>query len=266
MLSIVPRRGDFAMRARAGTVAILTYHRLVSAVASRISDVRFEDFAEQMKELAKRTRAVKDGIVTLENGLHACITFDDGTADHAPAAKLLTELGLAGTFFIISGRLGEEGYLSAADVAGLPACGHRVAAHTVSHRSLLSLSEAEMRDELNVSRATLQRLTGEPINWMAFPGGYYSSGCIAAAHMAGFEVMRTMDRGFAAIPLRKAVPCWPIMSWHDLEMFKRVLECRAPLWPHRIARGIRSTLGEPLYLYLRDKAIALTGPRAVRRN
>jgi hypothetical protein len=49
-------------------------------------------------------------------------------------------------------------------------------------------------------------------------------------------------------------------------MFKRVLEGRAPLWPHRIARGIRSTLGEPLYLYLRDKAIALTGPRAVRRN
>lgn len=254
------------MRARAGAVAILTYHRLVSAEAFRISDVRFEVFAEQMKELAKRATAVQDGIVALENGLHACVTFDDGTVDHAEAAKLLTDLGLVGTFFIISGRIGEKGYLSAADVAGLAAAGHRIAAHTVSHRSLLSLSELEVSDELNVARATLRRLTGQPVDWLAFPGGYYSSACVTAARTAGFEVMRTMERGFAAIPLRQTVPCWPIMSWHDLQMFKRVLEGKATLWPHRIARVVRSTLREPLYLYLRDKAVALTHPRTARRN
>lgn len=71
------------------------------------------------------------------------LTFDDGNADQAQAARILQDHGMRGTFYVPSGFLGAQGYLTLAQVKGLEAAGHEIGGHTINHPDLVSASTAE---------------------------------------------------------------------------------------------------------------------------
>ena len=98
------------------------------------------------------------------------LTFDDGTADEVQAAEMMTQHSMAGTFFIISGRVGAPGYLSLTDLNSLAASGHEIGDHTVSHLNLLSVSLEEA--ERQVCNARVQLMGWGFHVWdMAYPQG-----------------------------------------------------------------------------------------------
>jgi peptidoglycan/xylan/chitin deacetylase (PgdA/CDA1 family) len=180
------------------------------------------------------------------------LTFDDGTADHMRVGALLREHGLLGTFFLISGRIGKTGFLTASDVKRLASMGHRIASHTVTHPQLPSLSTARIIEELRDSKAALEDLTGRAVDWLAPPGGFLCLRSLTISMEVGYNVVRTMEWGYARLPLVGAVPCLPIFEHYSLQSFERVIDGSAMAWLFYAKHYLKKTLGEQLYVTCRD--------------
>jgi peptidoglycan/xylan/chitin deacetylase (PgdA/CDA1 family) len=99
------------------------------------------------------------------------VTFDDGTADHySQAAPVLKADGLPGTFYLISGYLGGNGYVTVAQAKQMQAAGNEIGSHTVDHPHLTQLTAAQVDAELGDSKKALEANFG-PVTDLAYPYG-----------------------------------------------------------------------------------------------
>jgi peptidoglycan/xylan/chitin deacetylase (PgdA/CDA1 family) len=203
-------------------------------------------FQSQMALLAGRAIGVGGPVHRLEGGRSAILTFDDGFAEHLTVGMVLEERGLVGTFSVISGFLGKTGHLSVLGVKQLAVLGHRIASHTVTHRPLPSLSSAQLREELGDSKAALEDLTGQPVDWLVPPGGLLCPRSLDVATQAGFKVVRTMDWGYTSLPPVGVVPCLPVLPYFSLHRFERLLDGHARLWLFDIKRRMRNMFGDQI--------------------
>ena len=113
----------------------------------------------------------------------AVISFDDAYVSFAELAMpLLREQELPVALFVCTGVIGKtnewdspnkripvmnEGMIRMLSTDSLITIG----AHTDTHRSLTSLGERDLRDEMNIPRRKLEELTGKPVNYLAYPYG-----------------------------------------------------------------------------------------------
>ena len=103
------------------------------------------------------------------------IDFDDGTADQFQTAALLKAHGMAGVYFINSGRIGlTDSYLTADQIRSLQADGNEIGGHTVFHLHLPQQSTAEQQRQICTDRDQLLAL-GLRITDLAFPFGEYTA-------------------------------------------------------------------------------------------
>jgi alpha-maltose-1-phosphate synthase len=132
------------------------------------------------------------------------ITFDDGLAGvSAHALEVLTDLGLPATVFVVSGVLGREPpwwpgsarTMTEQELRELVAAGVHVGSHTITHRSLRSLTHDELAGELRDSRDALERLTGERVDLLAYPSGHHNPVVREAAAAAGYRAGFTFHNG-----------------------------------------------------------------------
>lgn len=96
--------------------------------------------------------AVNGGIIT--------ITFDDGWLNtYTTAYPVLRELGLKGNLAINPVPIDQnwQGYMSLAQVRELYNAGWSVVSHSLTHRDLKTLTEAELHTELRDSKAWIQQ-------------------------------------------------------------------------------------------------------------
>lgn len=248
-----PRAQRRALGVTVTTAIVLTYHRIVPDGERRLfHDVEIGAFVRQVRRVVERTAKAVDGSRVMPASRYVHFTFDDGTGDHRRAAEVLSRHDVCGTFFIITGRLGRAGYLTEDDVIGMAAEGHRIASHTVTHRHLTSLPPSELLEELNVSRLRLEQLIERKADWLAAPGGICSTAVVETALRAGYRVVRTMDWGYARMPLHGEVPCLPVFARYDIGMFDRLLDGRAPLWLHWAKDLVKRGAGPGLYTTLRN--------------
>lgn len=118
------------------------------------------------------------------NGKMKALTFsyDDGVTQDRRLVELFNQYGLKSTFNLNSGRLGMEGELiregkwvshvkvDPDEVASLYR-GHEVAAHTLTHPSLLKCTDEEIIRQVEEDRLALSALVGYEVVGMAYPGG-----------------------------------------------------------------------------------------------
>ena len=109
-------------------------------------------------------------------------SYDDGVTQDERLVEIFNRYGLKGTFNINSELLGTKRFLdingkkirhdkvSPDDVKSLYS-GHEVAAHTLTHPSLLLLTEEEIIREVEQDRKNLSDLAGYKVVGMAYPGG-----------------------------------------------------------------------------------------------
>ena len=125
------------------------------------------------------------------------ITFDDALRQTArEAAPLLAERGMGASMYVATGLIGgrhpdvghDEPIMTAAEIVELAAAGFEIGTHSVDHVPLPSLTDAELRDQLERSRATLEDLLGRPVTTMAYPFGLHDARVVAAARAAGYEL------------------------------------------------------------------------------
>ena len=93
-------------------------------------------------------------------------TFDDGGASsYSVIAPLLEQYNLKGHFFIVTDRIGSEGFLSTNQIRDLYNRGHIIGSHSRSHpENLKSLSYEERKKEWTESVLLLNSLIESQIN------------------------------------------------------------------------------------------------------
>jgi len=166
------------------------------------------------------------------------LSFDDGNAsDHDIALPRLLARGLKADFFVLVGRIGQEGSLSADQVRALRAAGMAIGSHGIAHLDWRQLDGPALEAELAESRAALGALLAYPVTAAGIPFGAYNARVLRALRRAGYAVAYSSDRGRMQLDafLRPRTSVWAQMN--DLEL-TAVLANRISL-----GKRIRRTIG-----------------------
>ncbi len=187
-------------------VPVLTYHRVAPLSAVGLPDLKV-DPANFVAELSALHGAGYHAITQAQlfDALYrhrtlprrpVLISVDDGYVDDVTRIlPALERQHMVATFFVITGRMTEPGFLSADQIRTLEAAGMDVGDHTAHHLDLRLLSGDQLRTETAGSRRVLQRVLGHPVYFFAYPFGDYNDNVLAAVRAAGFTMAYTTSGG-----------------------------------------------------------------------
>lgn len=107
------------------------------------------------------------------------ITFDDGHAQHfSLVAPLLSKYGFKAVFFIPTAFIGKKYYLTEKEIRILADSGHTIGCHTYDHPSVAS-AKMNWGKQLDSSRLQLEKITGQPVYYFAYPYGIWTDSAIS---------------------------------------------------------------------------------------
>lgn len=195
--------------ARVVHVPILTWHRvavLAQEYTKSIPDETVEPsvFAAQIDALASHgyhpigQRRLFDALFhgAALPAKPVLLTIDDGYVDDVKTIlPILRAHRFVATFYVITRRLHEAGFLNATEIRRLDAAGMDVGAHTRTHVPLASVPAAEMVEQVAGSRRDLERIVGHPVQWFAYPFGSHDAAVVAELRRAGFVLAVTTEGG-----------------------------------------------------------------------
>lgn len=208
ILFCIPIRAVVRLFRRPPEVVVLFYHS--------ISETPDDPYAVSLSAFDAQVRTVKRvaRFVTLEDVVrHAkgessfpssaiALTFDDGYADFVTnVLPVLRRERVPFALFVCADPRRDElanahPLLTPDEVAELskePLC--EIGAHGVSHRKLTELSDEDVRRELHESKRYVERLTGKPCRYFAYPKGASDSRVRRLAAEAGFDAAFTVKQG-----------------------------------------------------------------------
>jgi peptidoglycan/xylan/chitin deacetylase (PgdA/CDA1 family) len=158
---------------------ILLYHHIADVTPTNRYYVSPANFHEQMK-------ALKDwGFTTitpsylrqvLVNGgdlpdRPVIISFDDGDMDvYDNAYPIMLEYGFIGAFYIVSSRLGADGYVGIDQLKDMVSKGWEIGSHTINHIDLTQ-NHDYVRDEMLQSRLDIEDALSVTVTSIAYPYG-----------------------------------------------------------------------------------------------
>ncbi len=127
------------------------------------------------------------------------ITFDDGYDDaFTQALPILQKEGMKAVFYIVSGKLGHNHYMTNEQMVAMHREGMEIASHTVDHQSLATLSPDRQRAELADSKKALETLLGGvPVLDFCYPSGKYNDVTLGLAAELGYRSATTTQPGVA---------------------------------------------------------------------
>ena len=192
-------------------VPILTYHyiRINPDRSDRIGfalSVTPADFAAQMDWLGSNGYhpiTTEDLYAYLQRarGLPSrpvILTFDDGYADfYTTALPILLSHDFRGEEYVVSGFVGQPGYMTAAQVREADRSGVEIGSHTVSHANLATASFGAVRAQITESKAFLEKLIGHPVVSFCYPSGKFSSAVVSQVAAAGYHDATTTWFGYS---------------------------------------------------------------------
>lgn len=122
------------------------------------------------------------------------ITFDDNNlSQYEVAVPIMEKHGQKAVFYQIAKYLDSPNMVNRERTLELQAKGHEIASHTMTHRALPGLNDADLKWELEESKRILEELTGRPVNHVAYPGTAHNQRVRDAAKAAGYVTATIMD-------------------------------------------------------------------------
>jgi peptidoglycan/xylan/chitin deacetylase (PgdA/CDA1 family) len=193
-------------------VPILTYHRVhryATELTKSQPDLTVEPtaFREQMAALDRAghttiTQRQLFGALYRGTALPrkpVIISVDDGYVDDVTEIlPVLRRHRMVATFYVITRRVHEAGFVDTRQIRALEAAGMDVGAHTRTHANLPALPPAALRSEVDGSQADLSAILGHPVYWFAYPYGAVSPTVERAVRRAGFLLAVTTKGGTSA--------------------------------------------------------------------
>jgi peptidoglycan/xylan/chitin deacetylase (PgdA/CDA1 family) len=189
-------------------VPVLTYHRVAPVSAVGLTDLKVDPaiFVAELAALhvngyhsihqAQLFDALYKGAPLPPKPI--IISVDDGYVDDVTRIlPALERFHMVATFFVITGRMTEPGFMNADQIRELDRAGMDVGDHTAHHVDLRLVTPSQLRMETAGSRQVLDHLLGHPVYYFAYPFGYYNDAVINAVHDAGFAMAFTTAGGDA---------------------------------------------------------------------
>jgi peptidoglycan/xylan/chitin deacetylase (PgdA/CDA1 family) len=122
----------------------------------------------------------------LSSSRHVALTFDDGpdVVSTPSFLRLLDQLGVRATFFVLGRHLGEGALLRE-----MAAAGHGIGVHGWDHRPVSLHGPSALRDRLTRTRQHIEDATGAPVSWYRPPYGLVTPAASWAAGRAGLRTV-----------------------------------------------------------------------------
>jgi peptidoglycan/xylan/chitin deacetylase (PgdA/CDA1 family) len=146
--------------------------------------------------LAEETlEAILDELLKLEG---FTLTLDDANqSDVRIVLPALRARRLTAIFFILAGKLGQQGYLMQKDIQTLVDAGMEIGTHGMYHRDWRKLNHGELSVEINDSKKILEEISGQEIRKVSCPYGSYDRRVLRYLRNTNFQKVYTSDRGRA---------------------------------------------------------------------
>ena len=202
-----------ALEARSLVVPVLMYHH-IREPGPTMSDRLSQRFAVSPAEFAKQLDYLqRHGFTTINCDQLAAalyeggelppkpimLTFDDAWREqYTIAFPLLKSRGMVGVFYVHTGVVGDDpdrGYATWADLCEMYEAGMDIQSHTITHPSLPGVEPAKLDDELQASKATIERVLGAECISIAYPFGDFTEREMRAAARAGYRFAFTTEVG-----------------------------------------------------------------------
>lgn len=97
--------------------------------------------------------------------------FDDAYENQLQALDLLSDMNMRATLYSITGYIDTPSYMTWKDLGRLNTRGHEIGSHSVSHRSMLFMTQTSLEKQLLKSRETLEKNGIRPTSF-AWPYGF----------------------------------------------------------------------------------------------
>ena len=182
-------------------VPILCYHQIrdwspADSKTAKDYIVPVKNFREQVKWLA-------------ENGYHSILpdqlydyllkgtplpsnpvmmSFDDSRAEQYTIARdELNKFGFKGVFFIMTVSLDRKGYMTREQVKQLADEGNIIGSHTWNHSNVKNYSGEDWKIQIDKPSQELEKITGRPVDYFAYPFGLWNKETIEQLKQRGFK-------------------------------------------------------------------------------
>ena len=176
-------------------VLVLEYH-MVNDQEDDVCAVTTADFKQQLDYLAEQGyqpislldfMKAKKGKFTLPEK-PVVLTFDDGYIDnYTVLLPILEERQLKGTVFMVTNAIGQDGYLSWGQLREMQARGMEIGSHTANHLPLDGMNQAQIEDEIKLSKLILEWNGIHTVYFLSYPNGIYND--IAVKTLADSEYL-----------------------------------------------------------------------------
>jgi peptidoglycan/xylan/chitin deacetylase (PgdA/CDA1 family) len=180
----------------AARAVVLYYHSVLRAERA--------NFARQMDEIVRRAVPFAADAHTrfVPGALHVAVTFDDGYQNVVEnALPELSKRGIPSTIFVVTDSLGglpqwrsysdggamDQPIMSEEQLRKIPSDLVQIGSHTRTHSVLPSLSDADLRHELQTSREKLEELLGCKVTVFSFPYGAFNDQVTRYCRDAGYQ-------------------------------------------------------------------------------
>ena len=158
------------------------------------------------------------------------LSFDDGSAGQATEGLAqLTKRGMTGTFFVMTVVLGKPRWMSIRDVHRLADAGMTIGSHTWDHRAVSDLSgRRAWKVELEQSRETLRKASGQPVEHFAYPYGVVSAKAFPHLSSAGYKTAfqleaKRLDLAAPVYTLRRSIA---MSTWSGASLLRHLRQHR----------------------------------------
>ncbi|HEX2988540.1 MAG TPA: polysaccharide deacetylase family protein [Chloroflexota bacterium] len=161
----------------------------------------FELQLRQLKERGVSTVTMEDLYLYLEGrrdlpSRSVVLTFDDGFENnYLYAMPLLKRYGFVGTFYIISGLVGQNEYMTWREAQEMVSSGMEVGSHTVNHLDLARIPASARESQMVEAKRVLEERLGVSIRTLSYPSGAYNQDAVVAARKAGYVIAVTTQYG-----------------------------------------------------------------------
>ncbi|SHL32430.1 polysaccharide deacetylase family protein [Roseibium suaedae] len=146
-------------------------------------------------DIYRRTIAVLDKMEK-QSGCRVVVTFDDGNlSDFKVGFPALLDAGRTGEFFLLAGRIGQQGYLSGEQIREMAAVGMKIGSHGWNHVNWTKLDEAGRQREFYDARRRIEDEAGVPVKTAAIPFGAFDPLVLSSLKAAGYSQVSTSTSG-----------------------------------------------------------------------
>jgi len=190
------------------------------------------------------------------------ITFDDGhVSNYTRAFSLLQKYGFLATFFVTVKNIDSAHGMTWQQLREMADSGMSIQSHTMSHPFLSDLSPEQIRWELAESKSILEDKLGRPVNYLALPGGRYSSTAKKIAEEIGYQAVCTSKVGYNTSKTNLyALRRWTIKRNTSISTFRSIIQMN-PLTTlqyktgYFILNSLKRALGNKSYVAVRKKLL-----------